>query len=466
MKSFDFVIIGSGAAAMAAALKANELGVKTALIEKKEIVGGTCVNVGCVPTKHLIKLAEVYHQSHQPRFKALSGNGLRLDFQQAIQEKDLLVSSLRHNKYEDVLNSLSEVTFFKGKAKFSSPTEITVNGETIKGKKFLIATGSSPFIPPLKGLDQIKYLTNEEALTLSYLPKSLIVLGGGPLGLEFAQMFAHFGTKVCVVQRAKQLLPRIEPEVAQAITQYLLNDGVEICTGSEALNVRQEGKEIVLTAKVGEEIREYRGEEVLIATGRKPNSSDLGLEAIGVQLGKRGEVVINKLQQTSLPHIYAAGDVRGEPMLETTAAKEGTIVAENALTGTQNQIDYSLVPSCIFTTPEVAQVGLTDAQAIAKGYKCSCRSLSFSEVPKAQLIKDTRGIIKMVAEAETLRLLGVSICAPNAGDLIHEAALALRCGLTVKDLAETVHVFPTLSEAIKLVAVSYFQDVTKMPCCT
>lgn len=466
MQSFDFIIIGSGAAAMAAALKAAELGAKTAVIERKKIIGGTCVNVGCVPTKHLIKLAEHYHLSHKPLFRSLSGEGLKLDFAQAIREKDELVNSLRHNKYEEVLSSLADVTFFAGTAKFISPYEVNINGQTIKGEKILIATGSSPFIPSLSGLEKIKYLTNEEALALNYLPKSLIVLGGGPLGLEFAQMFAHLGSKVCVVQRAKQLLPRVEPEIAQAITEYLKEDGVQICTGSTALNVRQEGEEKVLTVQVGEETKEYRGEEILIATGRKPNTGGLGLEQIGVELGKRGEIIINKYQQTSVPHIFAAGDVRGEPMLETTAAKEGTIVAENAFTGAQKQINYNLVPNCIFTTPEVAQVGLTDAQAIEQGYKCSCRTLKFTDVPKAQIIKDTRGVIKMVAEADSLRLLGVSICSPNAGDLIQTATLALKAQLTVKDLADTVYVFPTLSEAIKLVALSYFQDITKMPCCT
>jgi mercuric reductase len=466
MEQFDLVIVGAGSAAMAAATKAAELG-KTAAVIERGTVGGTCVNVGCVPSKHLLRAGEIFYYGQHNNFGSITGGeGLRLDFAKAVEDKRRLVKSLRQNKYEQVLSSLPGVSHISGTAVFTGPNEIIVDGRPINGDKFLIAAGSSPFIPPIAGIDRIDYLTNVEALELDELPESMIVLGGGPLGLEFAQMYAHFGTRVYVVQKAPRLLPRAEPEIAEALHRYLEEEGIEICVNADARAVRVEGQEKVLTVKVGDETREYRGERLLVATGRAANTKGLGLEAVGIELGKRGEIIVDDEQRTSVPHIYAAGDIVGEPMLETTAAREGTIAAENAMSGSDRKMDYSAVPMCIFTYPQAAQVGMTDAEATGKGYTCACRVLDLSQVPKAQVIKDTRGVIKMTADAETGRILGVSILAPEAGDLIQEATLAIKFKLAIYDLIDTVHVFPTLSESLKLVAQAYVKDVTKMPCCT
>lgn len=466
MDNFELVIIGAGSAAMAAVVKAGELSASVAIVERGTI-GGTCVNVGCVPTKHLLRAGEIFYYARHNNFGSITGaENLKLNFAQAIEEKRQLVAGLRRDKYEDVLANVPRLTKFQGSAVFTGPHELSVDGTCVKGEKFLIATGSSPFIPPIEGIDKVDYLTNVEALELEELPESLMVLGGGPLGLEFAQMFSHFGSRVCVVQQGSQLLPRMEPEIAQALHRYLEEEDIEICVSADARAVGVKGKEKVLTVRVGAETREYRGEQFLVATGRASNTKGLGLETIGVELGKHGEIVIDDEQRTSVGHIYAAGDVRGEPMLETTAAKEGTIAAENALTGAYRKMDHASVPACIFTYPQAAQVGMTDAEATAKGYKCACRVLDLGQVPKAQVIKDTRGVIKMVAEADEGRILGVSILAPEAGDLIHEATLAVKFKLTIYDLIDTIHVFPTLSESLKLVAQAYVKDVTKMPCCT
>lgn len=466
MERYDFVIIGSGSAAMAAAVKSGELGAKTVVIEKGT-VGGTCVNVGCVPSKYLLRVGELYYYARNNDFKSITGaDGLKFDFVKAIVEKRRLVERLRKNKYEQVISGIPGLTFISGKAVFTGQNEVDVDGHSIAGDKFLIAVGSSPFIPPIEGLDKVDYLTNVEVLELEILPRSMIVLGGGPLGLEFAQMFAHFGTKVCVVQRGPEILPRFEPEIAEALHRYLEDEGIEICVNSTARSIRVEGGEKVLTVEVSGEKREYRGERLLVATGRSPNTAGLGLEKAGVDIDKRGAIVIDEEQLTTAPRIYAAGDVRGEPMLETAAAKEGTIAAENALNGAHRQMDYLSIPSCVFTYPQAAQVGFTDAEANAKGHSCACRVLDFNTVAKAQIIKDTRGVIKMVAEADTGRVLGVSILAPEAGDLIHEATMAVKFKLTIYDIIDTVHVFPTLSESIKMVAQSYIKDVTNLPCCT
>lgn len=466
MNAFDFVIIGSGSAAMAAAVKAGELGATVAVIERGTI-GGTCVNVGCVPTKHLLMAGEIFYYARHNNFAAISGGAdLKLDLAAAVKEKRRLVEGLRKDKYERVLTSASGVTKLAGTAAFIGPNEVSVGGEVVRGDKFLIATGSSPFIPPIEGLGEVDYLTNVEALELERLPKSIMVLGGGPLGLEFAQMYAHFGSEVCVIQKSDRFLPRMEPEIGDALYGYLEEEGIDVCVGADAKSIRLDGDEKVLTVTVGDETREYRGERFLVAAGRTPNTQGLGLEKIGVNVGNGGEIVIDEEQQTSIANIYAAGDVRGEPMLETTAAKEGTIAAENALTGAHRKMDYSSVPMCVFTHPQAAQVGFTDAEANANGYSCTCRVLDLSRVPKAQVIKDTRGVIKMVAESDTGRILGVSILAPGAGDLIHEATLAVKFKLTIYDIIDTVHVFPTLSEGLKLVAQSYVKDIANMPCCT
>ena len=467
MKTFDFVIIGSGSAAMAAVTKAGELGAKIAIVERAPVVGGTCVNVGCVPSKHLLALGDLYYYAAHHAFDSIKGGeAMKLDFKKAIEGKRRLVAELRSGKYEEVLKNVPGLTKFDGTATFIDDQTVSVGEETIRGEKFLIATGSSAFIPPIDGLSDIDYLTNIEALELEKLPESMIVLGDGPVGLEFAQMYAHFGAEVCVVQRNPRLLPRMEPEIGEALQGYLIDEGVEICLGAAAQSAREENGEKILTAKVGDETREYRAEQILVAAGRTPNTKDLSLDKAGVGVGKRGAIVINDEQQTSVSHIYAAGDVRGEPMLETTAAKEGTIAAENALNNAQRKMDYLSVPSCIFTNPQAAQVGMTDEVATGKGFTCSCRVLDFGIIPKAQVIKDIRGVIKMVAEAETGRILGVSILAPHAGDLIHEATLAVKFKLTIYDIIDTVHVFPTLSESLKLVAQSYLKDVSKLPCCT
>ncbi len=467
MKTFDYVIIGSGSAAMAGATKAGDMGVKIAIIERSPVVGGTCVNVGCVPSKHLITIGDLYYYASHHGFDSVTGGeGMKFDFKKAIEGKRRLVAELRHGKYEQVLANIPGLTKFNGTATFIDDNTVDVDGQTINGEKFLIATGSSASIPPIEGLANIDYLTNIEAMELEELPESMIVLGGGPLGLEFAQMYAHFGTEVCVVQRNPRLLPQMEPEIGEAIKGYLADEGIQICVGAAAQNVREENGEKVLTVKVGDETREYRGEQLLVATGRRPNTKDLNLGKAGVGVGKRGEIIINEEQQTSVPHIYAGGDVRGGLMLETTAAKEGTIATENALNDAHRKMDHLSIPNAIFTHPQAAQVGMTDEVANSRGFTCSCRVLDFSIIPKAQVIKDTWGVIKMVAEAGTGRILGVSILAPGAADLIHEATIAVKFKLTIYDIIDTVHVFPTLSESIKLVAQSYLKDISKLPCCT
>ncbi|MCI0693694.1 mercury(II) reductase [candidate division KSB1 bacterium] len=463
---FDFIILGGGAAAFAASTKASELGAKTLMINDGLPIGGTCVNVGCVPSKHLLEVGKEIFYPQRPRFEAVAAANHGFDFVRAIREKNQLVETLRQANYLDVLEHQKQhVTFLKGRAEFILEDEVTVNGERYRAKKFLIATGSSTRIIPFSGLDHVKYLTNVTVMNLEKQPQTLIVIGAGPLGLEFAQMFAHFGTKVTVIEIEKQILPLEEPQIAAELHKNLAAEGITIYTSARMQSMAEEnGRKIVNVEVNGEKLR-LEADELLMATGVVGNVKNLGLEKIGVELEKSSYVKVDKYFRTSVDNIYAAGDVIGPPFLETIAAKEGNFAAQNALKKAKKTINFDEVPHAVFTSPEVAAVGLTEAEYMRRYKYCYCKTIDFTRLPKALAIKDTRGVIKMVIHHEKRTVMGVHICAPLAADMIHEATLAVKFGLTIDDIIDMVHVFPTFSEAIKLVAQSFVTDIGKMSCC-
>lgn len=469
MEKYELVIIGQGSAAFAAAIKADSLGVRTAVIgdniTKGTVIGGTCVNVGCLPSKRLITVGTLFHNGMSDTFEGIKYGRGKLDFRKIIQEKDRMVRKFRNEKYSNVLKSLEHVTYYPARGKFVSEREVKAGNETLSADKIIIATGARANIPAIEGIDQIDYLTNEGALNLKELPRSLCVIGGRALGLEFAQMYAQFGTEVTILQRSERILPEHEPEIAAELTKNLKDMGIRIYTNVTIDRVakKSKGKSISFTANGTP--RQIICDQVLFATGRRPNSENLGLEQAGVGTDNHGFVVVNDEMQTSVPNIWAAGDVIGEPMLETIAAKEGAVAVHNAFNSDKKKINFNEVPSAVFTYPEVASVGLTDAEANGKGIKCACGILPLELVPKAHVIGDTRGVVKLVANRETKQILGVHIVAPHAADLIHEGVLAVKNRLTIDDLIDTVHVFPTLSESIKLAAQSFYMDVGRMSCC-
>lgn len=463
MGEYDLVILGAGAAAFAAGIKASELGKKFAMISNGAI-GGTCVNVGCVPSKRLLTVSDVYYHFKKVGFKGVKTKVVSLDFSEVIRQKDELVGSLRKSKYVDVLENLSGATFFEGKGVFVSKNEVEVNNETLTVDKFLIATGSSPYIVQFKGLEKRDYLTNIEALSLKELPNSMIVIGGRTLALEFAQMYAYFGTKVTVLQRSSRILPEDEPEISEELARCLKEEGIDIHMGVKIIEVRKKDKLKLVRCLVGGVEREFEAEQILMATGRKPNTEGIGLDRAGVET-ERGFVKTNGYLQTTNPDVYAAGDCASKVMLETLAAKMGNTAVRNAFQDAKQTLNLREVPSAIFTNPQVARVGYTEEEYSAKTGACACRTLPMSLVPKAPIINDARGVIKMVIDPKTLRIVGIHIVSPLAADIIHEATLAVKFGLTIDDIIDTVHVFPTLSEAIKLVAQSFRKDVSKLSCC-
>lgn len=470
MQEYELIIIGQGSAAFASAIKANSLKIKTLVIgtniTKGTLIGGTCVNVGCVPSKYIINNSRIFKQINQSNFPGFQTNIQSFNFKELIKSKNLLVEKFRKEKYRDVIDGLENVAYINGKAIFESKTIVEVNNEKFKSKYFIIATGARLFIPKIKGIEEIGFLSNEEALNLQEIPKNLCVIGAGALGLEFANLFSNFGSNVTILQRGNSILTGSEPEISHYMTQYLEDYGIKIYTNVklEAFRKRDENK--IVDFQSNDEEKSLEFDQILLATGRTPNIENLGLEEIGIKLTDRNFVKVNEYFQTEVENIYAGGDVIGPPMLEPLAAKHGALIIDNIFNHAKKTIDNSEIPKVVFTNPEIASVGYTDLEANKMGFQCSCNTIPLKLIPKAKIIGKENGIVKMVIDRNNKRILGIHIIAPNASEIIHEATLLIKFKKTIDDLIDVVHVFPTLSESLKLTALSFYMDITKLSCCT
>ncbi|MGB9774106.1 MAG: mercury(II) reductase [Bacteroidota bacterium] len=459
-------LIGGGAAGFAAATRANDLGARTLIVNSGLPIGGTCVNVGCVPSKLLLEMAYDFSYYKSARFGSINYNQNGwVEFKRVIAEKDEIINKLRNKNYIDVLGSFKSVDFIDGKAYLRSPHEIEANGEVYWGDKFIIATGSSPRALPFEGIDKIGYLTNREAISLEQLPKSIIIVGGGPLGLEFAQMFAMFGSQVYVIEKESRIIPLEEPEISFSLQKALEKWGIKFYTGADIEDLFQDKNLKFVKFKLGDKELTLQGEEILLAAGVLPNTSGLGLENASVELDRRGFVKVDDTLRTTAENIWAAGDCVGQMLLETVAAKEGNLAATNALEGKGSTINYDSVPHAVFTFPQVASVGATEEVLMRKLNVCACRVIPFSSVPKAFAVKRDEGLIKMVVNPHDGTVAGVHIVSHDAAEIIHEAVLAVKFKLKIWDIIDTVHVFPTFSEAIKIAALAFTRDVSVMSCC-
>ncbi|CAN5660881.1 mercury(II) reductase [soil metagenome] len=470
---YDLVILGSGSTAFAAALRTQEYG-KTSVMTEERTVGGTCVNRGCLPSKNLIEAAKIIYDAENPRYPGLKPCKIDLDFQELIAQKDEVIHDYRQKKYDGLIGGM--IAIKEGHAEFLDANTIIIDGKKLTGEKILIATGSRPVLPDIKGLDKVPYmtsdlLTNNERMELKDCPKSLLIVGGGYIALELGQMFKRFGADVTIIERNKQLLAHgYEPEAGRVIGKIFAEEGINIVTDAEVMSVRTENGNIVATAQIGESSREFTAEKILVATGRKPNTDKIGIEKAGVKLGERGEVKVNEFLQTNISHIYAAGDVIGSEqnsqMATPVGSQDGGIVAHNAfLDEKPRSVNHRVIPRAIFTDPQIGIVGMTEAEGIAAGHPCWCNPFSMKLVPRAGAIRDTKGFIKMVADAETNEVLGVTMIGNNAGEVIHEAAMAMRFRAKLEDFIDLLHVYPTMAEALKIAAISRYKDPSKLSCC-
>jgi mercuric reductase len=459
----DLVVIGAGSAGFSAAIAAAERGAKVTLVGHGTI-GGTCVNIGCVPSKTLIRAAETLHQARAAsRFAGIEAGGRLLDWPALVAQKDELVASLRQAKYADLLPQYQSVAYRDGPARLTDEG-VRVNASLLSSDKVIIATGARPGVPAIPGIDDIRYLTSTTALELTRLPRSLLVIGGGYIGCELAQMFSRAGVEVTLVFRSR-LLPEAEPEISEALTRYLRDEGLRIRGGLAYRGIRNTERGIALDVVEGDIPETIEAEQVLVATGRQPNTHDLGLEGVGVELLPNGGIKVDDRLRTTNPRIYAAGDVTGRDQFVYMAAYGARVAAENALNGDNRRYDATAMPAVVFTDPQVASSGLTEATAKAQGLEVRTSVLPLEYVPRALAARDTRGLIKLVAEAQTGRLLGAHILAPEGADSIQAAVLAIKHGLTVTDLAETIFPYLTTVEGLKLAAQTFDKDVAKLSCC-
>lgn len=461
---FDLMVIGGGSAGFAAAIRGAELGFKVGLVEASTI-GGTCVNVGCIPSKALIRAMEHHHRAGHGRFNGVPTVAGPISWPEVIAHKDGLVGDLRQAKYIDVLKAYPEITFIQGRARLTGKDGVEVEGRHYAPGKIVIAMGARPWAPPIPGLDEIPYLDSTSALELRELPRSMIVLGGNAVGLELAQAYARAGTYVTVLE----LLPRITPfedeDISSALAEYLNEEGLRIVPNFKTTKVENRRGRVVVTGTKNDAEVIFEAEQLLVATGRRPNTSGLGLEEAGVRLGKRGEILVNEMLQTHNPFVYGAGDVTGRDMFVYVAAHSGILAVENALTGAGREYDAAYIPRITFTDPQVASAGLTEAQARQQGYAVKVSRVPMSQVARALVGRDTRGLIKLVADEVSDRLLGAHILAPEAGEMIQTAVLAIRFGITVRELRQTMFPYLTNTEGLKLAMIAFEKDVTKLSCC-
>ncbi len=472
-ESFDLAVVGSGGGAFAAAIRASQLGKRVVMVERG-VVGGTCVNTGCVPSKALLAAAEARHvASDAGRFPGISASAGPVDMSALVEGKRALVEGMRAEKYVDLIASYgwdlrAGTAAFTGTA--AEPRlEITAadgTTSTVEAAHYLVATGSTPAVPAVEGLAAVDYLTSTSAMELNEVPESLLVLGGGYVAMEQAQLFARLGSRVTMLVRSR-LASREEPEASKAMMGIFADEGIRVVRRATVDRVRtdESSGDVLVSATVSGGHEEFRASRILVATGRQPVTAGLNLAAVGVQTGTGGEVVVDARLATSNPRVWAAGDAIGHPQFVYVAASHGSLVAENAFTGADREVDYRHLPRVTFTSPALASVGMTEKQVIAAGIRCQCRVLPLDYVPRAIVNRDLRGVIKVVQNADTGQILGITAVAADAGDLAAAGVYILGAAMTTDQVAHMWSPYLTMAEGIKIACQAFTTDVSKLSCC-
>lgn len=465
---YDLIIIGGGSAAFSAAIKAESIGLTTLMINDGLDFGGTCVNVGCVPSKNLIRAAETaYHASHS-NFKGIKPKGVEIDFTQIIKDNKALVATLQQHKYMDVVSDFKNLTMLKGWAEFVDNKTILVGGkDTYTATNIIIATGATTNIPNIEGLNKVGYLTNVSLFDLEKKPKSLTIMGAGYIGLEIAMAYNRLGVKVRIIEFTDRPLRSQTNDITDILETQMISEGIEILPNFRAIKFEKDGDNIIIHCKCADGSITQIIEEghIVVATGTKPNTTKLGLENIDLKLTEKGYILVNEKMETNASNIYAAGDVTNTPPFVYTAAKEGSTAVNNAFSLSKNSVNYTSLPWVVFTDPQIAGAGMDELEAEKASIPFEVSKLDLVHVPRALAAQDTRGFIKLIRNTETDKLIGARVIAPEGGELIQQLSMAIKFGITVKDLAESFYPYLTLGEGIKLAAITFGKDVSKLSCC-
>ncbi len=444
---YDLTIIGGGSGGLTAARLAASLGARVLLIDKERL-GGDCLNYGCVPSKSLIHVAQVVHQAQNAAKLGLMPTNVTIDLAKI------------NNYIQEVIGRVAEsekvysegITVKFGKVSFNSATELTLNGESFFSRNTLITTGSRPLVPQIEGLDETGYLTNQDVFNLLRLPSSLVIVGGGPIGVELGQSFRRLGTNVTIVEGLDRVLPKEDPEVSATLTEILRSEGINIATNAIFVKARRDGNQKVVTAKQGEQLLNFYADEILLTLGRRPNVEGLHLEAAGITYDSKG-IKVNEHLQTSAPNIFAIGDVIGGYLFTHVAAYQAGVAVRNALVPLgKKKVDYRVVPWCTFTDPEAARVGLTPDEASKQHKLVRIVKFPWADIDRAQAESETVGFIKLVVAGKKEEIVGAHMVGARAGELLGEMALAMRHHLALNDILNTIHAYPTMSTGIQQTA--------------
>ena len=454
---FQATIIGGGPGGYVCAIRLAQLGIKTACIESRETLGGTCLNIGCIPSKSLLNLSEYFHRAKNFTKIGIEVENIKLNLPKMMQNKDKAVNNL--TKGIEFLFKKNKITYFKGTGRFKSINQISIldknNKETIiETEKTIISTGSEPIALPGIKFDEEKILSSTGALSLLFVPKKMVVIGAGYIGLELGSVWSRLGTEVHVVELLDHITPGMDKEISKEFMKILIKQGLNFHLQTKVDSIKKDKKEVVIktTDKTGKKIV-FESDVVLISVGRKPYTKNLNLEKINVELDNKNKIKVNKNFETNIPNVYAIGDVIEGPMLAHKAEEEGIALAE-LISGQTGHVNYDVIPGVVYTSPEVASIGKTEEQLKNTNHAYKVGKFPFMANSRAKTINEPEGFVKILADENTDKVLGVHMIGPHAGELIAEMALAMEFGASSEDIARTCHAHPTFSEAIKEAALS------------